>query len=154
MDPNILLRKAVSGDIESIKAILFSSLKEYGIELPDDYLIADIESIGLKAHHEIAFVLAKDEIVIGFFILRPIAQDCIELKRMYLTRTERGQRLGEYLLDHAINFARENNYRCVRLETTSRFAEAVSLYKKHGFRVLKGVDKAPGHDLAFEKMIE
>ncbi len=35
-----------------------------------------------------------------------------------------------------------------------QFKEAVSLYKKHGFIELKDVEKAPGHDLAFEKMIE
>jgi len=39
MDSNISLRKAEISDIEAIKAILFSSLKEYKIAMPDNYKI-------------------------------------------------------------------------------------------------------------------
>jgi 4-oxalocrotonate tautomerase len=42
MDINITLRKAEIGDIEQIKAILFSSLKEYEIALLDNYSVSDI----------------------------------------------------------------------------------------------------------------
>ena len=75
------------------------------------------------------------------------------MKRLYLASHERGRRLGEYLLNYAIIFAQKNNYRFIRLETTSKFKEAVSLYKKNDFLELKGAQKAPGHDLAFEKKL-
>jgi GNAT superfamily N-acetyltransferase len=74
--------------------------------------------------------------------------------QLYLTSSERGRKLGEFLLKYAINFAGKNNFKSIRLETTSKFKEAVSLYQKHGFTLLKGVEKAPGHDLAFEKSIK
>jgi hypothetical protein len=48
MDESISLRKAEIGDIEQIKAILFSSLKEYDIAIPDNYSVADIDSIKFK----------------------------------------------------------------------------------------------------------
>ena len=73
---------------------------------------------------------------------------------MYLVSSERGQKLGKYLLNYAINFAKKNNYKSIRLESTSKFKEAVSLYERHGFMVLKDVEKAPGHDLVFEKILK
>ena len=154
MDKNIALRKADRGDIEQIKTILFNSLKEYEIALPDNYSVSDIDSIGAENTIAKVFVLVRNDLVIGFAILSPISADWIELKRLYLTSSARGQKLGEYLLNYAINFACRKNFKSIRLETTSKFKEAVSLYKKHGFTVLKEVAKAPGHDLAFEKSLK
>ena len=151
MGKNISLRKADIGDIEQIKAILFNSLKEYEIAIPDNYSVSDIESIGAKSTNESAFVLARHDCVIGFVLLRPITADCIELKRLYVTSSERGRQLGEYLLNYALSFAGKNNFKYIRLETASKFKEAVALYKKLGFTVLKEVETSPGHDLAFEK---
>jgi hypothetical protein len=60
---------------------------------------------------------------------------------------------GRYCIDcsEKAQFAQNNQYKSMRLETTSRFKEAVSLYKKFGFMVLSGSGKTPGHDLVFEK---
>ena len=153
MDPNILLRKAEIRDIERIKVILFSSLKEYNIAIPDNYSVSDIDSIGLENNSDRIFILLRDSFVIGFIVLRPITKDCIELKRLYVAASERGHGLGAYLLNHAINFAKKNENITMRLETTSKFKKAVSLYKNFGFKILKGVETTPGHDLAFEKTI-
>ena len=151
MHEKITLRNADAGDIDQIKAILFGALNEYGIDIPDNYSVADIDSIGDTNTSEKIFVLVRDGDVIGFILLRPINENHIELKRLYITSAERGKRLGDYLLNRAINFAKEKNYKYFRLETTSKFKEAVSLYKKHGFSELKEVEKAPGHDLAFKR---
>ncbi len=151
MEKNIVLRKAVIGDIEQIKRILFSSLKEYEIAIPDNYSVSDIDSIYAKNKIEQVFVAVRGDSVIGFVVLKPITEESIELKRLYLTSTQRGQGLGKDLLNYTINYANENNYKYIRLETTSKFKEAVSLYKKHGFLELKDVEKSPGHDLALEK---
>lgn len=154
MDMTIALRRAESQDIDRIKIILFGALNEYSISLPDNYSVSDINSIKNDNQIEKVFVLERNRSVIGFIVLIPINKDCIELKRLYLASSERGKRLGNFLLKCTINFASRNDYKCIRLETTSKFKEAVSLYKKHGFIELKDLQKAPGHDLAFEKMIE
>ena len=153
MDTDISVRKAETENIERIKEILFSSLEEYKIAVPDNYSVSDIDSINLENNSNWVFVLVRDDSVIGFIVLRPIAKDCIELKRLYLTSSERGRGLGEYLLNYAMHFAQKNKYRSIRLETTSKFKEAVSLYKKYGFNVLNDAEKSPGHDLVFEKTV-
>jgi GNAT superfamily N-acetyltransferase len=154
MDINISLRKAEIGDIKQIKAILFSSLKEYEISLADNYSVSDIDSIADRNRHEQVFVLDRSDSVIGFVVLRPIAADCIELKRLYLAASERGRGLGKCLLSYAINFAQRKNFKFIRLETTSKFKEAIRLYKRNGFLELKEVHISPGHDLAFEKYLK
>lgn len=154
MDTKISLREAEFGHIEPIKEILLSSLREYQIAIPDNYSVSDIESIANKKHSNRIFVLLRDVSVIGFMVLRPTTKDRIELKRLYLTASERGKGLGAYLLNCAIQFAQINHFKSIRLETTSKFKKAVSLYKKLGFAVLDDAEKAPGHDLVFEKAIE
>ena len=153
MDKKVSLREARGGDIEQIKAILFSALEEYNIALPENYSVSDIDSIVDRDRIELVFVLLRENAVIGFVVLRPLTQDRIELKRLYLTASKRGKGLGKYLLNYAIDFAQMNAYKFIQLETTSKFHEAVSLYKGHGFIERKDVEKAPGHDLAFEKEI-
>ena len=154
MATNIAFRKAEIEDIAHMKEILFCALKAYEIPIPDNYSVSDIDSINPEPNSSHIFVLQRDVSIIGFIVLKPITKDCIELKRLYLTSSERGQGLGAYLLHQAIHFARTNQYKSMRLETTSRFREAVSLYRKFGFIELAGVEKASGHDLAFEKRLE
>ena len=148
------IRKAKVEDIEPIKAILFNALNEYQIAIPDNYLVTDIDSIGRKNTTYLTFVLIKDETIIGFIILRPISKDYIELKRLYLISFERGRGLGRMLLKLAIQYGQNNKYKTIQLETASKFNEAVSLYTRNGFLLLRDAKKVPGHDLAFEKRLE
>jgi len=133
--------------------ILFNALKEYQIAIPDPYPVTDIDSIGGKNTEYRVFTLVKNERVIGFTILSPISEDCMEFKRLYLTSPERGRGLGRMLLEYAIQYAREKEVQTMRLETTSKFKEAVSLYQRNGFLVMKGVETSPGHNLALEKKL-
>ena len=154
MNKEYSIREAGIQDIGPIKEILFNALKEYHIAIPNPYPVTDIDTIGRESTEYQAFILVKNESVIGFTILRPISEGCMELKRLYLTFFERGRGLGRMLLNCAIQYAQDNRSKTIRLETTSIFKEAVSLYKRNGFMLLKGVNKSPGHDLAFEKKLE
>lgn len=147
------MRAATVGDIEPIKAILLGTLEEYGLTIPEDYPVSDIDSVGIQNSVESVFVLEKATVVIGFIVLRPMTATGIELKRLYLTPSERGQGLGRFLLNYAVDFAIKSGRQFVQLETTSKFKEAVSLYKQNGFVELKGIQTAPGHDLAFRKAL-
>ena len=153
MNKEYSISKASVEDIEPIKAILFKALKEYQIAIPDNYPVVDIDSIGRDSTEYQVFTLVKNESVIGFTILRPMSEGCVELKRLYLISSERGCGLGRMLLEFAIQYAKENKVQTIRLETTSKFKEAVSLYQRSGFLVMKEVETSPGHDLVFEKRL-
>jgi GNAT superfamily N-acetyltransferase len=82
-----------------------------------------------------------------------IDDQCVELKRLYLTAAERKKGFGKRLLELALSFAGKAGYRRMRLETTSRFREAVALYGQNGFREANDINPAPGYDLVFEKKL-
>ncbi len=144
-------RRAEFGDKSWLKQILFDALHQYKIDLPPNYSVDDIDEIGTDTYGFESFVLLNDNSIIGFFILRPIDNKTIELKRLYLTKSERNKGLGRLLLNKAIDHAMTAGYKTMCLETTSRFKAAVSMYRQGGFREMGGINTAPGHDLAFRK---
>ena len=77
----------------------------------------------------------------------PSSNNQIELKRLYLTASERGKGLGKYILNLALRMAKKSDYNRIHLETTSKFVEAVSLYRKYGFTKNVGAKLAQGHDM-------
>ena len=142
-------RSAQNKDSEAIKKILRKTFDEYEIHWPAGYSFADIEDLEkeyLNAAGEFV-VLIKAQQIIGFFALLPSDDNRVELKRLYLTADERGKGLGEFLLHLALTTARKAGYDRMHLETTSRFFQAVGLYRKFGFRENAGAILAPGHDI-------
>jgi len=74
----------------------------------------------------------------------------VELRKMYVRRERRGQGLGRRLLDRALAWARARGHARVELETATRLAEAVALYRKAGFVPRPGKPDTCRCDLAFE----
>ena len=148
-------RRAINSDYDSIIAILSNTLLEYEINLPDNYSFNDIENIE-KSYIDIDgefIVLERKKEIIGFFGLVSVDKTCIELKRLYLSSHERGKGLGKYLLNMAIDISKKRGYKVLRLETTSKFKEAVGLYKKYGFVDNADTEKSAGHDVALKKIL-
>ena len=142
-------RNARNKDSEAIKTILKETFDEYEIDLPAGYSFADIEDLEeayLRSNGEF-IVLIKAQRIIGFFALLPLDSNRVELKRLYVTAAERGQGLGKFLLNQALTTARKAGYERMVLETTSRFVQAVELYRKFGFKKNPGATIAPGHDI-------
>ena len=71
----------------------------------------------------------------------------MQTKRLYLTVTERGTGWGKFLLEMALTAAGKAGYEQMHLETTSRFVQAVGLYRKFGFKKNPGATLATGHDI-------
>ena len=146
---NVTCRRADRRDSEAIEGILQRTLKEYKIQLPDNYSFSDIENLEevyLDSGGDFT-VLLRDKNIIGFFALLPADNNQVELKRLYLTAAERGKGLGKYLLEMALNKAKEDGHHRIYLETTSKFKEAVGLYRKNAFKANPGATMSPGHDV-------
>ena len=146
---DVTYRRAQNSDSEAILNILKATFKEYEIDLPDNYSFADVENIEehyLSTNGEFIVLLRKPHII-GFFALLPSDNNQVELKRLYLTANERGKGLGKYLLNMAIKLAKESGHSRIFLETTSKFIEAVSLYREFGFTKHVGAKLSRGHDI-------
>lgn len=146
---NITCRKAKHNDSEAIKTILEKTFGEYKINLPAGYSFSDVENLEEEYLHAGGefIVLIKEKNIIGFFALLPSADNQAELKRLYLTAAERGKGLGKYLLNLALKTARDAGYDRIHLETTSKFVQAVGLYRQAGFTKNAAAKLAPGHDI-------
>jgi len=145
----ITYRRAQTADSEAITDILKGTFEEYEINLPAGYTFSDIEKLEeeyLNAAGEF-IILIKAQMIIGFFALLPSTNNQVELKRLYLTANERGRGLGKYLLNLAIKTAKQAGYDRMHLETTSKFFQAVALYRQSGFIDNAGAKLASGHDI-------
>jgi ribosomal protein S18 acetylase RimI-like enzyme len=71
----------------------------------------------------------------GCIALRKLEENICEMKRLYVRDEFRGFGLGNKLIKKLIKEARLIDYQKMRLDTLpDKMAEAVNLYKSHGFR--------------------
>ena len=130
------IRQANNRDREAITALVFSVLREYGLEPDPDGIDSDLEDIERSyfARGGKLFVLEQERGgIAGTYGLHPINEETCELRKMYLRATARGRGLGKRMLEDAISRAREMGYREITLETASPLIEAIGLYKRFGF---------------------
>jgi len=91
--------------------------------------------------------LINDEIVggAGIFPSSGLPEKTCELVKMYLSKNARGQGLGKLLIKKCIDFAIENGYKHIYLETMPELKKAMSVYEKFGFYYLKSAMGNTGH---------
>jgi putative acetyltransferase len=71
---------------------------------------------------------------IGCGALRPMSEpDVVEVKRMFVQQSKRGQGISRQILLTLEDMAREFGYHTVRLETGIRQIEAIGLYESAGY---------------------
>lgn len=77
--------------------------------------------------------------LVGCGALKEIDAEAAEIKSMRTPESSRGKGIGSALLKHIIEFAKEQGYRSIYLETGSMsfFEPARKLYQKYGFENCK-----------------
>lgn len=102
-------------------------------------------------------------VVVGYVENRPIACGAIkefdpqtmEVKRMYVVKSERGKSVASGILKALENWARDMSYsRCI-LETGVRQPDAIALYKKNNYTLIPNYGQYIGveNSLCFEKYL-
>ena len=148
----MIYRKATNEDVPAIKDVVFSVLEEYGLK-PDpndtDRDLSDLDKYYFSSggYFEVCEI---DGQVVGTWGLYPLANSSCELRKMYLNPSQRGKGLGKTMLERALVIARKLRFKRVELETASVLKEAISLYQKHGFKLVSGRHLASRCDQAFE----
>lgn len=135
--PGYELRLATNADAPSVRAIVFATLREFGL-CPDpaatDSDLDDIESSYLK--NSGWFVVLCESAtgrVVGTAGLKPRDSGVVELRKMYLDPSARGKGLGRVLLDAAVRRAEQGGFERIVLETANALKAAVRLYERNGF---------------------
>jgi len=70
---------------------------------------------------------------VGCVAVRKIDEGVAEFKRMYVKPEFQRMGIGESLLKRSINFASQNGYKTIKLDTLNTMKPAMNLYAKHGF---------------------
>ena len=83
------------------------------------------------------FFAIKGNKVVGTVALMPTEEDGIlELTKMAVLPEERGQKIGQKLLQHCIDFAKSKNLKALLLYSATKLENAIYLYRKYGFKEL------------------
>lgn len=113
-------------NIEWLKTFFYvEPFDEEVLSKPDQYIINKGGFI---------FFAMKDSIVVGTVALMPTTTSGIlELTKMAVSPKERGQKIGQQLLQHCIDFGKAQNLKALLLYSNTKLENAIYLYRKYGF---------------------
>jgi len=151
------IRQANNNDTLQIIRLVKSILPEFDLIYSPDTSekdLANIEETYTKSGGAfIVMVNEKDEIIGTVAVLRLDNQKC-KLRKMYVSSKYRGLKLGEKLLENALEKVAELNFKTVYLETVHSMSAAIHLYKKFGFEIEEtSTALSPRCDIVMKKEI-
>ena len=99
--------------------------------------------------------LFENEILIGTVAVRiiDIENKVVELKRMFVLPEYQGKGYGKVLINHAIDYAREQQYSKMCLHTRRQFSAAQHLYRSNGFQETDKYNDNEKAELYFELVL-
>ena len=145
------IRPIQPGDNPILANIVRSSLAEFGANKPGTVYYDDTTDHLYELFQQsgsVYFVAVLDNVVVGGAGIYPsngLPTGICELVKMYLSPSARGIGTGKKLIAKCVEFARENNYHSIYLETMPELKKAVSVYEKLGFQFLDGPMGNTGH---------
>ena len=100
-------------------------------------------------------ILYKDDLPVGCGALKEYELGVAEVKRMFVKPEYRGKGLASLILKELEAWAAELSFQKCILETGIRQPDAISLYKKNGYRLIPNYGQYKGveESLCFEKSL-
>jgi N-acetylglutamate synthase-like GNAT family acetyltransferase/DNA-binding MarR family transcriptional regulator len=123
-------------NIEWLKTFFYvEPYDEEVLSKPDQYIINKGGFI---------FFAMKEEKVVGTVALMPTKEvGILELTKMAVSPKERGQKIGQQLLQHCIDFGKEHKLKALLLYSNTVLENAIYLYRKYGFKELELEKNSP-----------
>ncbi len=136
-----MIRPALPSDRESIIEIIDACLREIGDRFFPEGEGQDLLDVAASYDGKGgAFVVLEHEgRIIGTHATLPLDPEerIATFRRLYLRREHRGRRHGKALMQWALDWCAENDYRTVEFWSDTRFTHAHRFFASFGFR--KGV---------------
>lgn len=148
---NITIRPIEPSDNAALAIIIRKALEEFGANHPGTvYYDASTDALSdlFRENGSAYFVALRDEEVVGgggIFPTEGLPQGTCELVKMYLKKDARGTGLGKKLIETSLEWAKEQGYNNVYLETMPELKPALKVYEKFGFNYLSGPIGNSGH---------
>jgi putative acetyltransferase len=143
-------------DRQAAADVIRTVLAEYGLGWEPtgaDRDVLEVESAYQQAGGEFWVVEQAGQIV-GTAAYYPIGRspNAVEIRKMYLRSSVRGQGLGRFLLTQLEGAIAQAGYNAIWIETASVLREAVQLYARSGYQPATGVE-TDRCDLVYSKSI-
>lgn len=136
-DNELVLREASNDDVEMIKTLVFTVLREFGLEPDESDTDSDLENIEasyFKRGGMFEVIIDKENEIVGCVGIYPVDLHTCELRKMYLAPTLRGKGFGRKLLDRTVKQAKYLGFTQMTLETANILKAANHLYVSYGFQ--------------------
>ena len=147
----MIIREILPQDNLSIKAIITSCFKEYDLPITGSSL-EDIDTKhmyqGFQQSRAVYYVVEGEGKILGGGGIKQLlgaGNHICELQKMYFLKQARGKALGEKMIDHCLNYAKEQGFEMCYLETLPYMKAAQKLYLKKGFEYIDGPMGSTGH---------
>lgn len=139
-----VIRKWQTADRDPAAAVIRNSLAEYGLGWEPggaDRDVLEVAECYLDRGGEFWIVEAGDKII-GTSAYYPCdrGERAVEIRKMYLLPSARGQGLGQYLLTELERAIAIAGYTEIWIETASILTAAVRLYERNGYRSATGIE--------------
>jgi putative acetyltransferase len=140
MENNIHIRQIEQKDNAALANIIRKTLEEFGANHPGTVYYdesTDRLSTLFTVPGSAYFIAEQNGQILGGGGIYPtegLPHGTCELVKMYLFPQARGKGLGITLLQKCLEFARNNGYKNVYLETMPELKLAIGLYQKFGFK--------------------
>lgn len=144
----------------AIEMVIKTVLEEHGVNKPGTAYYDD----SLKNMHSfysvpksIYFIAQVNNKVVGgagIFPTMGLPKNTCELVKMYLLPESRGIGIGKALINKCINFAKNEGYKNIYLETMNELSNAIGMYEKSGFYIIKEALGNTGHFACTIRMLK
>ncbi len=94
-------------------------------------------------------VLYENDQPVGCGAIKEFQGDVMEVKRMFILKEKRGKGYASIILKELENWAKELGYKTCILETGINQPEAITLYKKSGYRIIPNYGQYAGVEKSF-----
>lgn len=140
MSQDINIRNIEPTDNIAIAAIIRGALEEFGANKPGTvYFDPTTDQLFelFQVPGAVYYVALINNTIVGGCGIYPTAnlpEATCELVKLYLHKDARGTGLGKKLMLQSMQWAKENGYKTVYLESMPELATAVTMYEKLGFK--------------------
>ena len=136
---DIVIEPAIAEDLDELSTLLGELFSEESDFRPDkERQLRGLRLIFEQPNRGRVFVLRRDQSIVGminllFTISTAEGGFVILLEDLVIHKEYRGHGYGSKLLDYAINFARQKNFRRITLLTDRPELRSQNFFRKHGF---------------------
>jgi len=141
MNPTIQIRPIEQQDTIDIAKVIRGALEEFGANKPGTVYFDPTTDALFELFNNTPgsyyYIATIDNNVVGgggIFPTENLPEGTCELVKLYLHKDARGTGLGKQLLNTAMQWAKENGYTQVYLESMPELSKAVTIYENVGFK--------------------